>query len=302
MYFGNDLEINDAGYLSRNSTNYLHWQVQRRFTDLPEGSRYASKDWRARVSSSYNNHGDLLSHQFRLSREGRLRDGSYEYAQINVNSAGVNDLLTRGNGVVNRPPNFNSFYQYERPRKGNWAWNIEAGLQSGGLSGNDEIGYSVEIKPIYYISDALSIYVGLFARRIPDWLIWQKENLIGSFDGREAHFDTGFNWIISGRQELRMKLQAIGINSRLKQAYRIDDSGNAIPTDEPVNDFSVSNFGFQIRYRYEIAPLSYLYIVYGRGGYEENPHAFDSDTPLRDSFSLRDDEQLLIKLSYRFES
>ena len=37
MHFGNELQINDAGYLSRNSTNYLHCQVKRRFTELPEG-------------------------------------------------------------------------------------------------------------------------------------------------------------------------------------------------------------------------------------------------------------------------
>ena len=56
----------------------------------------------------------------------------------------------------------------------------------------------------------------------------------------------------------------------LRQAYRVDPAGNAIPTDEPVDDFSVSNLGFQIRYRYELAPLSYLYVVYGRGGFEED--------------------------------
>ena len=79
MHFGNDLQINDAGYLSRNSTNYVHWQVNRRFTDLPAESRYASKDWRWRVSTDYNDHGELLGHQFRISRESRLRNGSYEY-------------------------------------------------------------------------------------------------------------------------------------------------------------------------------------------------------------------------------
>ena len=94
-------------------------------------------------ASSYNNHGELLSHQLRFSRESRLRDGSFEYGQINVNSAGVNDLLTRGNGAVNRPPNFNSFFEYERPRKGNWAYDIEAEIFSGGLAGNDEVGYSL---------------------------------------------------------------------------------------------------------------------------------------------------------------
>ena len=47
MHFGEDLQINDFGYLSRANLNYLNWQVMRRFTDLPAESRYASKDWRA---------------------------------------------------------------------------------------------------------------------------------------------------------------------------------------------------------------------------------------------------------------
>jgi hypothetical protein len=107
---------------------------------------------------------------------------------------------------------------------------------------------------------------------------------------------------VSGRQELRMKVQAIGVDARLKQAYRVDTAGRAIPSEEPLDDFSVSNLGFQIRYRYELAPLSYLYIVYGRGGYEEDPIGDQAGRLVRDSFSLRDDEQLLIKVSYRFES
>ena len=75
MHFGNQLQINDAGYLSENDLNYLHCQVNRRFTDLPANSRYASKDWRWRVSSDYNDHGELLNHQYRMSRESRLRNG-----------------------------------------------------------------------------------------------------------------------------------------------------------------------------------------------------------------------------------
>jgi hypothetical protein len=68
-----------------------------------------------------------------------------------------------------------------------------------------------------------------------------------------------------------------------------------------VDDFSVKNLGFQIRYRYELAPLSYLYVVYGRGGYREEGYSEDTGQLLGDSFDLRDDEQLLVKLSYRFE-
>jgi hypothetical protein len=301
MHFGNRLQMNDAGYLSRNSTNYLHWQVNRRFTELPESSRYASKDWRARASSSYNDRGDLLSHQFRLSRESRLRNGAYEYAQINVNSAGVNDLLTRGNGVLDRPPSFNAFFDYERPRKGDWAWKMEAELFSGGLSGNREIGFSLDLEPTYFVNDAFSLYVGAYASRTPDWLVWQRDNLIGSFDGRESHFNAGFNWTMSSRQELRLKLQAIAIDARVREPWRVDPTGTAILSEDEIDDFSVRNLGFQIRYRYEVAPLSYLYVVYGRGGFDQQADTESPNRLLRDSFSLRDDEQLLVKFSYRFE-
>ena len=301
MHFGNDLQINDAGYLSRNSTNYLHWELRRRITGLPQSSRYVSKDWRGRVSRNHNNHGEKLNDQFRLSREGRLRNGGYEYAQININSAGVDDLLTRGNGSVRKPANFSSYYQYERPRKGNWAHEVEAELFSGGLAGNSKLGYSLKYDATYFISDAFSLTAGFYNDRSPDWLVWQRDNLIGGFVRREFDLNAGLDWSIDSRQELRVKLQAIALDANLRQAYRVAASGHALASDEPVDDFNVTNLGFQIRYRYELAPLSYLYVVYGRGGYRQEAFSGQTGHLLRDSFSLRDDEQLLVKFSYRLE-
>ena len=301
MHFGNHLQLNDAGYLSRNSTNYLHWQVQRRFTGLPETSRYVSKDWRARISTNHNDRGEKLNDQFRLSRESRLRDGSFEYAQINLNSSGVDDLLTRGHGSLRKPAGFNTYFEYERPRKGDWAHQVKGETFGGGLSGYDRVGASLEYTATYFVSDAFSVYAGFYAERSPDWLVWQRDNLIGSFRSRELDFNAGLDWSIDPRQELRVKLQAIGLDARLRQAYRVDPGGHAVATDDPVDDFSVRNLGFQIRYRYELAPLSYLYVVYGRGGFDLAPRADGLLPALEDSFQLRDDEQFLVKLSYRFE-
>ena len=302
MHFGNDLEINDAGYLSRNSTNYLHWEVRKRFADQPADSRYSSKEWRWRASSSHNDHGQKLNDQFRVSREGRLRNGSYEYAQININGPGVDDLITRSNGPVKRPGNFNSLFEYERPRKGNWAHNLELQLQSGGLAGNSKIGYSLYYEPTYFISDAFSLIAGVYADHTPDWLVWNRNrNLLGSYEGREVHLNAGMDWNIGNKQELRVKLQAIALDADMRQTYAVDGGGNAVVSVEKVDDFSVKNLGFQIRYRYELAPLSYLYVVYGRGGYREEAYSEDTGRLLGDSFDLRDDEQLLVKLSYRFE-
>lgn len=301
MHFGNDLEINDAGFLSRNSLNYLHWELRRRFTDLPDSSRYASKQWRGRVTRNHNNRGEKLNDQFRLSREGQLRNGSHEYAQININSAGVDDRLTRGNGSVRKPASFNAHYEYETRRRGAMSHYMELETYSGGLAGNEKLGFGAEYFATWFLTDAFRIHAGLSADHHPDWLVWQEDNLIGSYARRRLDFNAGLDWSIDPRQELRVKLQAIALDADLNQAYRVDAGGHAIATQDPVEDFNVRNFGLQIRYRYELAPLSHLYVVYGRGGFEDAQRSEDPLDLLRDSFSLRNDEQVLVKFSYRFE-
>ncbi len=134
-----------------------------------------------------------------------------------------------------------------------------------------------------------------------EWTVWQRENLVGSFDRRNSEISAGFNWTMTHRQELRLKQRANGLAADLRQGYRIDPAGNAQPTVKPVDDFTVTNLGVQLRYRFEIAPRSYPYVVYGRGGFRNEPQTDGGASLLGDSFSLRDDEQLLVKFSYRFE-
>ena len=83
--------------------------------------------------------------------------------------------------------------------------------------------------------------------------------------------------------------------------WRIGADGRAVASTDVVSPFSLRNMGFQVRYRYELAPLSNLYVVYGRGGFMYDGYAAGAFDQIGNAFSLRDDEQLLVKLAYRFE-
>ncbi|HEY8587721.1 MAG TPA: DUF5916 domain-containing protein [Rhodanobacter sp.] len=301
MHFGDQLQINDFGYLPRNNFNYGHWEVRKRNTALPPESAYNSVDWRIRISGLNNDHGLGLRRQLRLRRDGGLRNGGQEVAVLNINSAGWDDLLTRGHGALFLPPALHAFYIRNTPRHGDWSFEVDMTVDGGGFSGNRRLGYSASVLPTYYVSDAFSVYVGPYYEHFPDWLVWQRDNLVGSFSEHALQLKAGLDWSISPRQELRVKLQALGLDARLRGAYRVGGNGRAVASNEPVDDFSVRNLGMQIRYRYELAPLSYLYVVYGRGGYALDGMARATDDLFARSFSLRDDEQLLIKLSYRFD-
>jgi len=184
---------------------------------------------------------------------------------------------------------------------GHWSYEVEANLNSGGLSGNHQIAYTLNLKPKFFVSDAFNVYAGVKYDHNPDWLVWQRDNLIGSFYAQQTEFDAGFNWIVANRHELRLKLQVIGLSADLRQAYRVEN-GSALASSDAVSDFSVETLGVQLRYRYEFRPLSYLYVVYARGGFEQQDVADDSAGLIRDGFQLRDDEQFFVKFSYRFEN
>jgi hypothetical protein len=304
MHFDDRLQVNDFGYLDRNNFDYVHWEVRKRVTDLPAGSRYSDHDWHFRIDALDNDDRHLpLRREFRVSRSSDLRDGGSEFAQLNIDSAGWDDLLTRGHYALHRPPTIYTHWDHTSPRHGHWAYNTQVELYTGGLSGNHEVSYDLKFIPTYFVSDAFSVYAGPYFEHNGDWLIWQHDNLIGRYNGRNLQLDAGFDWYASPRSELRLKLQAIGLEARSRGGYEVTATGAALPSSEPVHDFRLRQLGVQLRYRYQLAPLSYLYVVYGRGGFatQEVPgEAAGATTQLGQAFLLHDSEQLLVKLNYRF--
>jgi hypothetical protein len=219
-------------------------------------------------------------------------------------TSGHDDLITRGNGVVRMPSKLFAFAERFRPRQdgGHWALYGNARYAAEGLGGIDDGSLRVYVEPRYHVNDALSFFTGLEVTHNPDWLLWQGGNLLATFESDMLFLNGGMTWLVDNRQELRVRLEAIGLDARAEQAWRVQPDGTPLAADEPVDDFSLRNLGFQVRYRYELAPLSYLYVAYVRGGslFDQGVPSTATDEFAR-AFDLRDSEQLLVKLSYRFE-
>jgi hypothetical protein len=304
VHIGRDLQLNDFGFLERNDFTYVRYELGRRITGLPEASAYASHDWRYAVASRYNAGGDLLAYAASISRRSERRGGGHAYFDVAAFTDGKDDRITRGNGVVEVPERLYAFYERSRPRRGHWGLYGHVRYMAEGLDGAAAGATSVFGMATYFVNDALSIGGGLQLRHNPDWLLWRGGNLLGSYRADQVQLTLGTTWLINERQELRVRLQAIGLDADARQAWRVAPDGRPVPVAEPIKDFALSNMAFQIRYRYELAPLSNLYIAYVRGGalFEETTESAPRvGSRFRDAFELRDDEQLLIKLAYRFE-
>ena len=99
-----------------------------------------------------------------------------------------------------------------------------------------------------------------------------------------------------------MSLQWVGIKAFERDRFALVDEGRrltALDADDSRRDFSISRLSFQARYRWELAPLSDLFVVYTRGSNVPS----NIQRGFRDQFSeawrqaLVD--SLVIKLRYR---
>ena len=107
-------------------------------------------------------------------------------------------------------------------------------------------------------------------------------------------------------QQLRFTMQWAGIRAKSLDYYQVPESeGELIArdlTDGARNeDFSLSRLTAQLRYRWELGPLSDLFIVYTRGS---NLAIGDMNDGFGDLFAEAIDEPvvdfLIAKLRYRF--
>jgi len=305
LHLGKDLQLNDFGFLERNNYNYLRYGLSHRMTDLPKDSPFASHDWQYVAAMDYNDQGLPLTRILAIKRQSDYRDGGTQFFEIDWNGSGHDDLITRGHGAVRLPTRYNFFFERYFARKPEGRWELYTNLHydNGGFRGIRYGAPEFDIEPTYHVNDTLSFYGGLDGRYNPDWLIWRGDNLIGSYRSRTVFLTTGMNWLVSPKQELRVKLQAVALDAVAVQAYRIAPGGNPIASAEDIPNFALRNMGFQIRYRYELAPLSNLYIAYVRGGalFDETFGPVGVGHQFERAFDLRDSEQLFVKLSYRFE-
>jgi len=111
------------------------------------------------------------------------------------------------------------------------------------------------------------------------------------------------NWFLAADHQIKFSFQWAGVKAYERQAYRIPSVDGALQrragTAGP-RDFTVSLLTTQVRYRWEIAPLTDFYVVYNRGNQLPPTEADAFGDLLSDAFQDPVVSSLVVKLRYRF--
>ena len=139
------------------------------------------------------------------------------------------------------------------------------------------------------------------------WLLHTGDDTMATFRGSSWSPNLTFDFFPTARQQFRIAFQWVAIDAVERDFFTIPGAAGRLierektPGDES-DSFTVSRVNLQVRYRWEIAPLSDLFLVYTRASNLPNSPGSDFGELFSDSFSEPLTEQLVLKLRYRLGS
>ncbi|MEX1198010.1 MAG: DUF5916 domain-containing protein [Pseudohongiellaceae bacterium] len=293
-----DFDINDVGFLQRNDHYVLDYRYSRTVSGL---DTVRNRTRSMNVINQWNGEGRPV----RLGLFFGQNLTFYDNTGLNMNfryfPPRVDDRLSRGNGTYKIPARYSGSIDWNSDRSRPVTLNI--GINSSQEDvGRSNVAYTVGLD--WRPSDQIAIGGEIEYRDRDGWLIHQGGDHMASFQANGWFPELDMSYFISARQYFSLRMQWTGIKADEHYHYRINqqqvDELQRIDRPEgDSRDFSVSRMTFQARYRWEIAPLSDLFVVYTRGS--NLPGGIDGrfEDLFTESWSDRIADSLVIKLRYR---
>ena len=301
LWYGEDFEMNDMGFLKRNDWFRTSFQYRRDHNFYPDDSPLLNTYWRIKPQREANQSDeDQLYAGVDLEHYWGFRNTAAVQLQAHFEGAHRrDDRITRGNGTAKLEPQQSAFAKYTSPRNKDFSWEFVYVVEN---KGTDKFAHEFDFEPTWYVAEKVTLSAELSYTWFDEWLLWDfTTEQLATFETDLYEVNLEMDWYPDSRQEVRVKFQWAGVKSDSLQAYNLAGNGDLIESSRPVSDFSVSDTALQIRYRYRIAPLSDFYLTYTRGGvFGENQNREGAWDLVDKAWNNVTEEAILAKLRYRF--
>tara|TARA_R110002072_G_scaffold170552_2_gene324142 strand:+ start:68955 stop:71468 length:2514 start_codon:yes stop_codon:yes gene_type:complete len=300
-YLDDTININDFGYQDRNNV----WEAWYRFEWVKTGLTRV-RDIRVSPFLRYeenldgdrtNNAIPVVSTSITLNNLDRVNLSFQHFPKR------YDDLNSFGNGAfaTRERTNFSANYRTNPARA--VSWNVGAGRSvefAGGHSERYDAGMNWRPRANINFSAAATY------QDRDGWLLHQGGQNFTAFKTDQWETSFRFEYYLTAKQQISAGMQWVGIKA-------LGDRYFNLPSDAPTRnrdlvevnqhsgtpgDFSITQMNFQLRYRWEIAPLSDLFIVYNRNS-NRRVGIFDFSDQFDDAWQNPLAGQLVIKLRYR---
>ena len=297
--FDDEFDVNDFGFQLRNNMTDVRYAGEWVNSNIGYG-----RDQFARIFIRYGENGEGLRIRNMIGSRYQLTfDNLHEIRAVGrYETERFDDRNSFGNGTFEVEGAAFLDIEYETNKAKPVAVFTKMNYQDEALGGYSLTGAAgVTWRPVHNLE--LQLEAAYTDRN--GWLLHQEDQNFTTFNSHEWQPGLNMSFFPSARQEFELALQWVGVRAREDEFYVLPDgSTTLVPVPRPPgpsDDFNISDLSFQIRYRWQIAPLSDLFIVYTKGDSRETDTT-DFDDIFSESSNMPLVEFLIIKLRYRFGS
>ena len=258
-YLDRHVDLNDLGYLPRNDQWRVRTSHQRTVSDFG-WAKENQFDVRGFLSENHENLfiGGGIFFADRLT----LNDLSRVTARIGWLPKSFDDFNSEGNGTFRVDEKVQSDFAWESNAARIVSVEIAGGYDEEDLGGD---AWHADASLAWRPTDNFNTTIGTMYEKHRGWLLHQSGTSMATYDADVWQPKVTAEFYISAKQQFRASLQWAGIKAKADDDFIVPAKpGELIGTgaDDGSGDFSVSNLSLQLRYRWEIAPLSEIFVVW----------------------------------------
>jgi len=305
FFMDEHIDMNDMGYQSRNNRISIGGRTSYEQTDFSKDQLSLKRNYRISYMWKSSNRGDREPAGLEFNFENDFKDNSSIGFELDYSTPGKDVTITRNDPLalyVNRPEGKGISFKYSSSRNNKFTYSLYGRRGNGSDHGGNrgwESNYYIGLG--YQPSNNLSYHLGFSKESESQWLNWVGDNYLATYDREQKSLHSSIKWFKGNKHELRLRAQLVSFTARDGLPFEADFHGNLSPSSFDATSFTLGNVAFQVRYKYEILPLSHLYVVYTKGG---SVTALDEE----DSFSEiikrpwlePDRDNFTVKVRYRF--
>lgn len=300
-YIDDTLDINELGFLTRNDQMNLDYNMFNIESDVP-GLRQRTTS--LFISNQWNTDGEPVRLGLFLNRGyNTLNNNTYDVS-LRYFPERIDDRLGRGTGDFKVEGRYGLNLSFRTNPADKLAFNFDLNLDQDEL-GPARTGASARFT--WRPNDRFSSDLRLDYTDREALLVHKGSGSYTSFESHQWAPQLEMNYFLNAWQQLRFTLQWTALKAFEDRFWQVDSQNldflqPVAKSDDDSDNFTISRLTFQARYRWEIAPLSDLFVVYTRGSNLPTDSFETFQDLLVQSWTDTIVDTLAIKLRYRFGS
>ena len=310
-YLDEDFNINDMGYIEEYNKISVGGFLQYIRPIKDKKSKVAQTILKVNGGHNRSTEGYGNGIGFITELELFMRDNSYLKLKCNCTVKRGKDFTETRNyptaPYIESLANYDFQLSYFTPRTDRIRPYVKFGLATGGYRINDlnsdlqnetvNFGFGLILTTSSQFRASLDFFE---YQKENNWEVWQRENFFGYFDKEMVSSGINLDWFPGNNQEFRLKAFIYGIKANNAKPFRVNQNGYMSLSSDAINPFQVSETAFQIRYKYELSPLSNIYVVYTRGGKSSGLLEDSFDGLYSNAWNEQTLDKFIVKIRYKF--